>query len=871
MNREVMGRQMFAKGGAAFPDLSGDGNVTQKDILMGRGVIPMQDGGMAPMPMPAAPGPQMTPPGMPPIDPNSVDINQAAQGAMQQGIDPAMLEGMLTQYAGQMEDLDNAEDYETVINGIRGDSLPIEQRYQELATVVGPEDSQATPESVLTLLQPVMQIAMVDQGIGGLAAEEMSGPVEGAMAEGIMSTVNMGAPEAPVQVPGGPASVNFNQGGAVQYMAPGGVALSDPRLQTLFDQQRALTSSIYGEADQEAALAEQQKMTEAQMLFDVAQGALGFAGGAGRPGASPAEQLAAAFTPVIGNIGQRAGELGKFKQAQKDRSVSLDLSNLQTAQAALQSEKAIAADAANVKPGDSYKITDAKGVVLWQGPVGTVGQQQTLMAKYPNAVNFTEVKETEAPSFVTFINPDDTTDFHTFDANNLSTANITAMEGVRQSVNAEGKPLYRITGNYTPKSDSGTAASIVNFINPTTRDSVGLDVSTPAGKTEAARLLAEGYEKAGSRDLNGASSTAKIQTVVNKNNPRDIKRYDLNDPKQRADFNALDDSIYVATAMPSMADLTDGTGFDLGNSYEAKALKLISNADTLEAYSDGTLDETTANLINNYLTNEMRAKPAWDPATQTTVMKPGLVVSSSVMNAINARGTIEGASLPTIGVKGALDKDVDGEISRVPFKDDGTIDFSAFEDEPLFIITGIDLTKSQGVASTVNRFFNMMGGQIKDVSGLGSGYAGNSGKITSQADTQLNALARNIMQTARQGVDGRIFALEVALLEEEVNGFKPGGVKTDNAARDQLVTVRNNLAMMYREAEEKFKFSKSEKESTEIKGLQESVGRLIAETTGAIAVYDKFLTTDPIAEAQSDRSSSSVTGGLSRASNGEPN
>ena len=56
MNREVMGRQMFANGGAAFPDLSGDGNVTQKDILMGRGVIPMQDGGMAPMPMAAAPG-----------------------------------------------------------------------------------------------------------------------------------------------------------------------------------------------------------------------------------------------------------------------------------------------------------------------------------------------------------------------------------------------------------------------------------------------------------------------------------------------------------------------------------------------------------------------------------------------------------------------------------------------------------------------------------------------------------------------------------------------------------------------------------------------------------------------------------------------
>jgi hypothetical protein len=271
MNRDVMSRQMFANGGAA---------------------------------MPAAPGSQVTPPGLPPIDPNSVDINQAAQGAMQQGIDPAMLEGMLTQYADGMGDLENAEDYETVINSIRGDELPMEQRYAELSEMVGPEDSQATPESVLTLLQPVMLMAAVDQGIGGLAAQEMSAPIEGPLAEGIMSTVNMGAPEAPVQVPGGPAPVNFNQGGAVQYMQTGGVSMVDPALQrqqALFDQQRTLFGQLSDPALQEEELAEQQKMTKAQMLFDVAQGALGFAGGAGRPGASPAEQLAAAFTPVIGD------------------------------------------------------------------------------------------------------------------------------------------------------------------------------------------------------------------------------------------------------------------------------------------------------------------------------------------------------------------------------------------------------------------------------------------------------------------------------------------------------------------------------------------------------------------------------------------
>ncbi len=188
-----MDRQMFRKGGAAFPDLSGDGQVTQRDILMGRGVIPMQAGGMAPMPasMPAGPGPEVMAGAMGQIDPNSIDINQAAQGAMQQGIDPAVLEGMLGQYASQMDDLENAQDYEQVINGIRGDTAPIEQRYSELAGIVGQEDAQATPESVLALVQPVMLMASVDQGIGGLAMEEMNAPVEGAMAEGIMSTVDM--------------------------------------------------------------------------------------------------------------------------------------------------------------------------------------------------------------------------------------------------------------------------------------------------------------------------------------------------------------------------------------------------------------------------------------------------------------------------------------------------------------------------------------------------------------------------------------------------------------------------------------------------------------------------------------------------------
>ena len=36
----MMPRAMYKRGGKSFPDLSGDGKVTMKDVLMGRGVIP---------------------------------------------------------------------------------------------------------------------------------------------------------------------------------------------------------------------------------------------------------------------------------------------------------------------------------------------------------------------------------------------------------------------------------------------------------------------------------------------------------------------------------------------------------------------------------------------------------------------------------------------------------------------------------------------------------------------------------------------------------------------------------------------------------------------------------------------------------------
>ncbi len=489
MDRGVMQRQMFAKGGAAFPDLSGDGRVTQKDILMGRGV-PMQQGGnpqmalndylgdqtsalaaeaarlgiseeqllallnqqaqpeppvgmamggdpamaqgvasMMPTEMAAAPG--MAGAMAAQSDMPSEAVSQAA-GAM----DPAVLEQMLGTVDENIQNLDGAEDFETVMNSMRGDDASIEERYAELADVVGQEDAAQTPESVLALVQPVMMLNAVDQGIGGLAQEEMTAPVEGAMAEGIMSTVAPPPQEAAPMPPagmGGPPPVNFKDGGLVRrgdnqpvqmFDNGGGVtnffgprvnispaqsqllrqqvdmqnlqqdlaeaqALPTARpLEEIFKEKKGVYSSLLGDsASREDDLEKQRDMTKAQMLFDIANTALAFAAPmeGERAGMSPAERLAMAArsTQLPQTIGARAQAQLEAERATKKEERALDLAALQAAETTQASEAASAAsyrqkkmelDAKTTTLGVGEKLFDSNGVLIAEGE----GQTFTL-------------------------------------------------------------------------------------------------------------------------------------------------------------------------------------------------------------------------------------------------------------------------------------------------------------------------------------------------------------------------------------------------------------------------------------------------------------------------------------------------------------
>jgi hypothetical protein len=114
---------------------------------------------------------------------------------------------------GILSQINEAQDYEQLMNAIRGDEMPVEGRREELSGLVGKQDSQDTPESVLTLVQPTMALIETQGGIDGLM-QQVSGdvPVEGNMAQGVGSMLMAGQPTEPVQMA---------EGGVVRKMATG--------------------------------------------------------------------------------------------------------------------------------------------------------------------------------------------------------------------------------------------------------------------------------------------------------------------------------------------------------------------------------------------------------------------------------------------------------------------------------------------------------------------------------------------------------------------------------------------------------------------------------------------------------------------------
>jgi hypothetical protein len=254
---------------------------------------------------------------------------------------------------------------EILMNNLRGDYRSIDARREELADLVGYNAAAETPDEVLAMLQPVL----AKQGIAALPQAAPMPPEMGApagiealpMAQGPMPGAPMPAGPMP-EMPAAPqqAPVGMKKGGIVQFFqdgsGPAGVTpaeedayaayppdvveralalarqrLLNPPTAAELPDVRARTqeltpmyAEILGTQDKDAV--------RSQMLFDIAQAALGFAGNVSPQGqpltGSFAARLAGAASGLPAQISARSqamraaetqARLAALQQAQGER------------------------------------------------------------------------------------------------------------------------------------------------------------------------------------------------------------------------------------------------------------------------------------------------------------------------------------------------------------------------------------------------------------------------------------------------------------------------------------------------------------------------------------------------------------------------
>jgi hypothetical protein len=168
---------------------------------------------------------------VPPQAQNSVQANDQV---------PQMtsMDNQITQ--GIMNALEGLETFEDVMNLIRGNEQTEDERREELAEVVGEEDAQVTPESVLTIAQIGMQeITMANEALDqGEQRQGITGLPEGEAALDMEQGALIGGEQIP-QVPE-MVSPGMAYGGMIPKYAHGGIVSTLPHFRlggenTLYD------------------------------------------------------------------------------------------------------------------------------------------------------------------------------------------------------------------------------------------------------------------------------------------------------------------------------------------------------------------------------------------------------------------------------------------------------------------------------------------------------------------------------------------------------------------------------------------------------------------------------------------------------------
>jgi hypothetical protein len=767
---------------------------------------------------------------------------------------------------------------------------------------------------------------------------------------------------------GGPPPVNFNQGGLVRrgdnqpvkYFANGGVdfdsltsymgprvgtspteqrflrsqidaamapsstvadlyGISVPTLEDAFSTRQASYQKLLGEATSPEEIERQKKMTQAQMLFDIAQTALTFAGPMqGEPsGMSPAERLAlaASSTKLPQTIGARAQQQMEFERDAEKESRAIDLAALTAAEAEVTAAKkaeqgikiALAKKDEETKATKPFLTTrpvtiDGKGyasnILVNLQPKQVAQVDPDALKPYEKPGEGSAYKAYEVTSPVVFkgvkVDIGEVLNLTSEQAGTIENFETSTIPYKAPDKDLAAKPIEvrDANGNITQRLDLSKPGDRTKFLE------LGTDVTTHTiGTYNKDAPTAAVWKEI--RD----SSTGKLLNIVDTNTEEGAAAVARAPDEGKAAYNIgtysedadpdISTKLVVSTKPVTVRGSTiqPGTPMYLTND-EINAIKTDSGADSLRNYEkadkppdifgSGSADKALKYFATG-MVDDQRALDLYAAGAQDDIMES--MIANYTAPVLDARGVMQKRQLPDY-VKQAIKQRLLANPSLTspvplntlgltteemqtirPTQDlpllnpDNTVNIERATSDPTFIITGLDYTRSQGFTSTLNRIFNVVAGQAAEL-GLGPGYAGNTGKITSAADKELSALARQTISVARNAVDGRVFALDLELLRQEVAGFTPGGARTDLGALQQLRVVRQTIAMQYSRAKNIVDAAATDPGAFDATIVQNAKlammdsEKLIAEFTAAILAYE--------ANIPGRGAATTVTGGLPR-------
>jgi len=308
----------------------------------------------------------------------------------------------------------------------------------------------------------------------------------------------------------------------------------------------------------------------------------------------------------------------------------------------------------------------------------------------------------------------------------------------------------------------------------------------------------------------------------------------------------------------------------------AATLLYLSDQEALDAYADGSMSPSDANAMSatiewwNSQGSETHSPYANDG--QGGYVKQKNIVPAAALRALAARkkklGPNSGPDLssPTIQF---TQLGAPGSAAAYRFKTnergETVIDLKSFEnDQTLIVRGGVDLTKSIGFGSGVNRFVSSLAEFAKDISfGLIGNDTTKRAQVTRAGDAQLKGLGLSTIKVLREDIDGRLFKLDMDKIEQEVEGFKPGAFGQDRAALAQLYMTRQMLVGQFEAVVNIANNAPTYgNKSTDAKITLPKIENLIGEFTAAIMMFERALDGNPnLANIASDQVQTQTTGG----------